>query len=61
MFTQGMPAVFGAETAALLQQRHHPVDELVQTVRSEVWHQDEAVAGIRLHVQIDLVGNLDGC
>ena len=44
--------------AALLQQRHHPVDELVEPAWGEVRHQDEAVAGVGLHVQVDLVGDL---
>ena len=46
--------------AAFLQQRHHPVDELVEAVRGQVRHQDEAVAGIGLHVAVDLGGDLLG-
>ena len=56
-----MPGVFGTECAALLQQRHHPVDEVVEAVRGQVRHQDEAVAGVGLDVQVDLVGDLGGC
>src|SRR3954471_13628454 len=53
-----MAGVFSAEAAALLQQRHHPVDEVVKPAGREVWYQDEAVTRIRLHMQIDLVGHL---
>ena len=56
-----MPAVCGPETAALLQQWHHPVDEIVKSVWSQVGHQDEAVARVGLHVQIDLLGHLGRC
>ena len=58
MVAQGMPGVVGPEAAALLEQRHHPVDELVEAVWRQVRHQDEAVAGVGLHVQVDLIGDL---
>jgi hypothetical protein len=58
VIAQSLPGVFGTETAALLQQRHHPVDEVVEPARGQVGHQNEAVAGVGLHVQIDLVGDL---
>ena len=56
VFPQRLAGVAGAERAALLQQRHHPVDELVQAVRRQVRHQDEPVAGVGLDVSVDLVG-----
>ena len=60
MVPQRLPGVLGAETASLLQQRHHPVDELVESVRSPVSGEDEAVARIALHVQVDLISYLSG-
>ena len=47
--------VLGAEHAALLQQRHDRVGELVQAARGDVRHQDEPVAGVGLDELVDRV------
>ena len=60
MIAQGVPGVFGAERAALLQQRYDAVDEVVEAVRGEMRDQDETVARVGLDVQVDLVGDLCG-
>ena len=44
VLAQGRARVLGAEHAALLQQRHDLVDELVEAARREVRDEDEAVA-----------------
>ena len=36
MIPQGIPGVFGTECAALLQQRHHSVDEVIEAARGQV-------------------------
>ena len=60
MLPQGATAVFGAESPTLLQQRGDLVDKVVQTMRSQVRHQDESVAGVGLHIAVDLRGDVAG-
>lgn len=60
MIPQSVPGISGAERAALLKKRHDPVDELVESARREVGHEDESVAGVGLHMQVDLFGDLCG-
>ena len=55
---QGGAVVFGAEAAAFLQQRDDRVDEVVEAARGEVRDEDEAVAGVGLDVEVDLVRDL---
>ena len=54
---QGRALVLGAEHAALLQQRHDLVDELVEAAGRDVRDQDEAVAGVGLDEVVDRVGD----
>ena len=61
MVAQGVPGVFGPECTAFLQQGHHPVDELVEPAWGQMRDEDEAVAGVGLDVQVDLVGDLGWC
>ena len=49
MVAQRGARVVGAEHAALLQQRHHLVDERVEPAGGDVRDEDEAVAGVGLH------------
>ena len=49
--------VVGAEHAALLQQRHHLVDERVESARRDVRDEDEPVAGVGLHEVVDRLGD----
>ncbi|NCL72685.1 hypothetical protein AIIKEEIJ_00120 [Rhodococcus sp. YH1] len=60
MTAQGGALVFGAETAAFLQQRHDLVDEFVEAAGGEVRNQDEAVARVGLHIAVDLGGDVIG-
>src|SRR5690348_6616821 len=60
MIPQRTPGISGTECAAFLKQWNHAVDELIETARREVGYQDESVAGVRLHVQVDLLGDLRG-
>jgi len=60
MIPQGVAAVLGAVRSTFLQQWHDLVDEVVQTLRGQVRHQDESVAGVRLDIPVDLVGDVGG-
>ena len=53
VLAQRAALVVGAEDAALLQQRHDRVGELVQAARGDVRDEDEAVAGVGLDEIVD--------
>lgn len=54
---QGGSLVFRAERAAPLEQRHHPVDELVEPAGPEVRYEGEAVGGTLPHERLQFRGD----
>jgi hypothetical protein len=55
MVAQGVALVFGAEVAAILQNRNYLVDELVVGARQERRRNDEAICGASVEVADQLV------
>ncbi len=60
MPTQGGFGVLGAEQTALLQDRHHPVDKLLEPRRQHCGHDVEAVGRAAVEPVLDRVGHLLG-
>ncbi len=57
MVAQRGAGVVGAEHAALLQQRHDPVDEWIESAGRDVRNEDESVARVGLHEVVDRCGD----
>lgn len=60
MVAQGVALVFGAEVAAVLQNRHHLVDEFVIRARQKGRRNNEAIRGAGVEVADQLLGDLLG-
>lgn len=58
MVAQGVALVFGAEVAAVLQNRHHLVDEFVIRAGQKRRRNNEAIRGAGLEVADQLIGDL---
>ena len=54
IFPEGAAFVFGAIDTAFLQQRYDLIDERIEPTRCDVRDEDEAVAGVLLHVALPL-------
>jgi hypothetical protein len=57
MVAQRRAAIFLAEQAAALQDRHHRVDENLEPGRQHIRHQVEAVGGASSKPRLDVVGD----